>query len=378
MKRFRRWLYATAVAAAVSTAAVSPVSAADSLKMGFVFSMTGGAAAYGATQKEGAELAVQQINAAAGSGMKIVPVFEDDASVPQQGTNVYNKLINGDKVAVIIGPTLSNTAKITNPIAQQAGVPVLGVSNTAGGITEIGDYIFRNSLTEAVVIPNTIKVAKQKLGLKKVVLFFGNDDAFTKSGADVFRNVLKAEGIQILSEQTFAKGDRDFSPQLTQIKAQNPDAIVCSALVEEASGIVNQARQLGIPKTVRIIGGNGFNSPALIKNAGEASEGVIVGAAWNISSTNPLNLKFVDDYTKKYGRPPDQFGAQAFAGVQIAYQAAKEGNAADNRKGIRDAMKKIKGMDTLLGKFSFTEGRDADHTPVVQEVQNGKFVVFGN
>jgi branched-chain amino acid transport system substrate-binding protein len=346
--------------------------------MGFVFSMTGGAAAYGATQKEGAELAVQQINAASGSGLKIVPVFEDDASVPQQGTNVYNKLINGDKVAVIIGPTLSNTAKITNPIAQQTGVTVLGVSNTAGGITEIGDYIFRNSLTEAVVIPNTIKVAKGKLGLKKVVLFFGNDDAFTKSGADVFRNVLKAEGIQILSEQTFAKGDRDFSPQLTQIKAQNPDAIVCSALVEEASGIVNQARQLGIPKTVRIIGGNGFNSPALIKNSGEASEGVIVGAAWNISSTNPLNLKFVDDYTKKYNRPPDQFAAQAFVGVQIAYQAAKEGKAADNRKGIRDAMVKIKGMDTLLGKFSFTEGRDADHTPVVQEVQNGKFVVFGN
>ena len=378
MKRFRRWLYAAAVAAAVSTAAISPVFAADSLKMGFVFSRTGGAAAYGATQKEGADLAVQQINAAAGSGLKIVPVFEDDASVPQQGTNVYNKLINGDKVAVIIGPTLSNTAKITNPIAQQTGVAVLGVSNTAGGITEIGDYIFRNSLTEAVVIPNTIKVAKQKLGLKKVVLFFGNDDAFTKSGADVFRSVLKAEGIQILSEQTFAKGDRDFSPQLTQIKAQNPDAIVCSALVEEASGIVNQARQLGIPKTVRIIGGNGFNSPALIKNAGEASEGVIVGAAWNISSTNPLNLKFVEDYTKKYNRPPDQFAAQAFAGVQIAYQAAKNAGTADNRKGIRDGLVKIKGMDTLLGKFSFTEGRDADHTPVVQEVQNGKFVVFGN
>ncbi len=309
--------------------------------------------------------------------MKIAPVFEDDASVPQQGTNVYNKLINGDKVAVIIGPTLSNTAKITNPIAQQIGVTVLGVSNTAGGITEIGDYIFRNSLTEAVVIPNTIKVAKEKLGLKKVVLFYGNDDAFTKSGADVFRKVLQAEGIQILSEQTFAKGDRDFSPQLTQIKAQNPDAVVCSALVEEASGIVNQARQLGIPKTVRIIGGNGFNSPALIKNAGEAAEGVVVGAAWNISSTSPLNVKFVDDYTKKYNRPPDQFAAQAFAGVQIAYQAAKAAGTADNRKAIREAMVKIKGMDTLLGNFSFTEGRDADHTPVVQEVKGGKFVVFG-
>jgi branched-chain amino acid transport system substrate-binding protein len=378
MKRFSRLLFAAAVSAAFFTVAVSPAFSAETIKMGFVFSMTGGAAAYGATQKEGAELAVEQINAAAGGGVKIAPIFEDDASVPQQGTNVYNKLINGDKVAVVIGPTLSNTAKITNPIAQKTGVPVLGVSNTAGGITEIGDFIFRDSLTEAVVIPNSIKVAKEKLGLKKVVLFYGNDDAFTKSGADVFRKVLQAEGIQILSEQTFAKGDRDFSPQLTQIKSQNADAIICSALVEEASGIVSQARQLGIPKTVRIVGGNGFNSPALIKNAGEASEGVIVGAAWNISSTNPLNVKFVGDYTKKYNRPPDQFAAQAFAGVHIAYQAAKTAGTADNRKAIRDAMLKIKGLDTLLGKFSFTDGRDADHTPVVQEVKGGKFVVFGN
>jgi branched-chain amino acid transport system substrate-binding protein len=378
MKHFRRLLFAAAVSAAFVAAAVSPAFSAETIKMGFVFSMTGGAAAYGATQKEGAELAVEQINAAAGGGLRIAPIFEDDASVPQQGTNVYNKLINGDKVALVIGPTLSNTAKITNPIAQQIGVTVLGVSNTAGGITEIGDYIFRNSLTEAVVIPNTIKVAKEKLGLKKVVLFYGNDDAFTKSGADVFRKVLQAEGIQILGEQTFAKGDRDFSPQLTQIKSQNPDAIICSALVEEASGIVNQARQLGIPKTVRIIGGNGFNSPALIKNAGEASEGVVVGAAWNISSTHPLNVKFVDDYTKKYNRPPDQFAAQAFSGVHIAYQAVKAAGTADNRKAVRDAMLKLKGVDTVLGKFSFTEGRDADHTPVVQEVKGGKFVVFGN
>ncbi len=353
-----------------------PALAAD-LKMGFVFSITGGSAAYGASQKEGADLAVAQVNAAAGSGMKIQPFFEDDASVPQQGTNVYNKLINGDKVGIIIGPTLSNTAKITNPIAQQAGVPVLGVSNTAGGITEIGDFIFRDSLTEATVVPYTLKISKEKLGLKKVVLFYGNDDTFTKSSADVFRKVLQAEGIQILSEQTFAKGDRDFSPQLTQIKSQNPDAIVCSALVEEASGIVSQARQLGIPKTVRIIGGNGFNSPALIKNAGDAAEGVIVGAAWNISSTNPLNVKFVEDYTKKYNHAPDQFAAQAYAGVQIAYQAAKNGGNPENRKAIRDGLLKVKGMDTLLGSFSFTEGRDADHPPVVQEVKGGKFVVFG-
>ncbi len=100
MKQSTRLFYAIVLSAALSVGAVSPALSAETIKMGFVFSMTGGAAAYGATQKEGAELAVQQINSAA-DGLKIAPVFEDDASVPQQGTNVYNKLINGDKVAVI-------------------------------------------------------------------------------------------------------------------------------------------------------------------------------------------------------------------------------------------------------------------------------------
>ncbi len=359
-------------------AAFATPALAGDIKVGFVFSMTGGAAVYGASQKEGANLAIEQINAAAGKGLKIVPVFEDDASVPQQGTNAFNKLINRDKVSIIIGPTLSNTAKITDVIAQKAGVPVLAISNTISGITEIGDYIFRDSLTENVVIPHTVKVAKNKLGLKKVAILYGNDDAMTKATYEVFKKVLKSSGIQILGEQTFAKGDRDFSPQLTQIKALNPDAIIAAALAEEASGIAIQARQLGIPKTVRIIGGNGLNSPGLIKNAGDAAEGIIVGAAWNITSTAPLNVKFVNDYTKKYKHAPDQFAAQAYAGVQIAYQAAKASGGGANRKALRDALAKVKNLDTVLGRFSFTEGRDADHAGIVQEVKGGKFVVLGN
>ncbi len=353
-------------------------AAAKEAKIGFALSMTGGAAAYGATQKKGAELAVEQINAAAGAdGLKIDAIFEDDASVPQQGINVFNKFINADRVAMIIGPTLSNTAKVTDRIAQKAGVPVLGVSNTAPGITEIGNYIFRDSLTEAVVIPHTIKVAKAKFGLKKVAVFYGNDDAFTKGGYVAFMKALKDNGLEVLTEQTFAKGDRDFSPQLTQIKAKNPDAIIVSALVEEASGIVSQARQLGIPTSVPIIGGNGFNSPALIKNAGAAAEGVVIGAAWNISSPLPMNKKFVADFTAKYGNPPDQFAAQAFTGVQIAYDAIKKAGSTTNHKAIRDALAKIKDLDTVLGKYSFTPGRDAGYTPVVQIVKDGKFTVLG-
>jgi branched-chain amino acid transport system substrate-binding protein len=380
-KRFIRMgvLAFTVLSLVLSLGTASGFAAGKEVKIGFAFSMTGGAAAYGATQKNGAQLAIDEINAAPGpEGIKIAAVFDDDASVPQQGVNVFNKFINADKVALIIGPTLSNTAQVTDRIAQQAGVPVLAISNTAKGITDIGDFIFRDSLTEAVVIPNTIQVAKERLGIKKVAVFYGNDDAFTKGGYDAFKKALADAGLEVLTEQTFAKGDRDFSPQLTQIKSKNPEAIIVSALVEEASGIVSQARQLGIPASIPIIGGNGFNSPALIKNAGEAAEGVMIGASWNTTSPLPLNQKFVDAFSAKYGSAPDQFAAQAYAGVHIAYEAIKKAGATDDRKTIRDALAKIRDFDCVLGKFSFTEGRDADHTPVVQVVKGGKFVVFGN
>ncbi|HKK00637.1 MAG TPA: ABC transporter substrate-binding protein, partial [Desulfuromonadales bacterium] len=144
--------------------------------------------------------------------------------------------------------------------------------------------------------------------------------------------------------------------------------------VEEGSGIVLQARQLGL--NVPIIGGNGFNSPSLIKNAGSAAEGVLIGAAWHSSSSQPMNKKFVADFTAKYGNPPDQFAAQAFAGVQIACAAIKKAGST-NHKAIRDALAKTKNLDTVLGKYSFTAGRDADYTPIVQIVKNGKFVVLG-
>ncbi len=371
--------FAAILALTIGIACVHPgLAATREAKIGFAFSMTGGsAAAYGATQKNGVDLAIEQLNGAAGSeGWKIAPVFDDDAGTPQQGINVFRKFINGDEVSLIMGPTLSNTAKIADPIAQREGVPVLGISNTAQGITEIGDFIFRDSLTEAVVIPYTIRVVREKFGIAKVALLYGNDDAYTKAGYDAFKDTLDKAGIKILSEQTFGKGDRDFSAQLTQIKSQNPDAVIVSALVEEASGIVSQARRLGISSSIPIIGGNGFNSPSFIKNAGEAAEGVIVGSSWNGTSSNPLNREFVETYSKKYGAPPDQFAAQAFAGVHIVYRAIQNANS-NRRAAIRDALAKIRALDTVLGKFSFTEGRDADYTPVVQVVKDGRFVVFG-
>jgi len=255
-------------------------------------------------------------------------------------------------------------------------VPVLGVSNTAGGITEIGDFIFRDSLTEAQVIPQTIKSVVTKLKATKAALLYGNDDAFTKAGYDEFKKALQANNVAIATEQSFAKGDKDFSAQLTVIKGASPELVVVSALADEAAGIVTQGRRLGIDAKVPFVGGNGFNSPALMKNAGPAAEGTIVGAAWNAASPNSKSQEFIKKYKARFNADPDQFAAQAFAGLYIVAEGIKRAGAPDRAK-LRDGLTGIKDFDTVLGKFSFTSGRDADHPAVIQVVKDGKFEVYG-
>jgi branched-chain amino acid transport system substrate-binding protein len=357
--------------------AVTRVAAQDNTTatVGVAFTLTGNAAVYGQSQQKGAELAAEEINASGYiPGVTLKLDIQDDGGAPETGVPVFQKFINDSNTVAIIGPTLSNVAKTTDPLAQDAKMPVLAVSNTADGITTIGDYIFRDSLSEAQVIPNTIAVSKAQLGYTKVAIMYANDDAFSKSGYDVFKQALADNGVEVVDEQTFATNDQEFRSQLTEIKGKNPDAIVVSALAAPATQILIQARQLGIAQP--IIGGNGFNSPAIISGAGEAAEGVVVGAAWNIASQEELNQQFVTAFQAKYNAAPDQFAAQAYTGVYVMAEAIKQAGSTTDRTKVRDALAGIKGFPTVLGSFSFTDGRDADHTPVVQIVKDGKFEVL--
>ncbi len=346
------------------------------IPVGAVWSLTGGAALYGSVQKNAADLAANEINRSNFLGSaKLKLITEDDRSTREGGIAAFEKLLNRDRVVAILGPTLSNTARASDPIAQDKGVVVLGVSNTADGIVEMGDFVFRDSLPESDMQPNTIRVTKDKLGYRRVAVLYGDDDAFTKAGYDVFSKALADAGVQVVATETFKKGDTDFSAQLTKIRGLNPDAIVLSALAEEAAGIMTQARQLGIPASVPFIGGNGLNSPKLAELAGSAAQGAISGTAWFIANDTPGNAEFVKAYRDQYGSDPDQFAAQAYTGVYLLATAIKNANSSSSRA-IRDALAQLKDVPTVLGTFSFDANRNPVHPPVVQIVQDGKFTLF--
>ncbi|MFF8818619.1 ABC transporter substrate-binding protein [Leucobacter sp. NPDC015123] len=340
------------------------------VKIGAALSLTGGAGSYGASQQQGLELALAELNAADGIEYKLS--IEDDASEPRQGISVMETFA-GDGTSIVLGPTLSNTAVAAMPIANEAGMPVMGISTTAGGIIDIGEFVFRDSLTEAQVIPQTIDAVIDEFGLKKVVVMYSNDDAFTESGYEVMAETLEGTDVEVLDTLTFSKADTDFRSLLTAAKDKNPDAIVVSALIEAAIPLVTQARELGIDQP--IIGGNGFNNPKLMADAGDAAEGVVVGAAWNSASDNAENQAFLAAYEEKFGAQPDQFAAQAYSALYLIDDAIRSTCSAE-RADLRDSIAQLKDVATPLGAVSINENRDAEHPAVVQIVKDGKFAVL--
>jgi len=340
-------------------------------KIGVISILTGQGAAYGEAITNGIKLARDEVNA---KGEVIVDLkIEDSTGKAEQALSAAQKLINSEKVVAIIGPTLSTEMKVVGPEANASGVPIMGTSNTAQGITQIGKFVFRNSMPETQAIPASIGAAVKKYHLKKVALLYGNDDVFTKSGFDTMKAVTEKMGLKILTIEEFQKGQADYKAQLTKIASLKPDAVFCSALYNEGGVILSQARKMGIK--VPFVGGNGFNSPKVIDIAKEAADGLIVATPWFGERNDPKVKAFVAKYEKAYGKKPDQFAAQAYDAYYIMTNAIKAAGTADRAK-LRDTLAATKNFQGVLGKFSFDAERDVVMAPNVLIVKGGKFTVF--
>ncbi len=360
---------------------------ATDIKLGAAEALTGPAAKYGISIKNGFTLAVDEINAKGGvNGNKLVLISEDEQGKKEEAINAFKKLIFQDKVLALFGPTLSNSAFAADPIANATRTVVFGTSNTAEGITAMGPFTFRNSVMEADVLPISTRAAIQHFGIKKVAIIYGNDDAFTKNGYDVFKATLATQNIPVTDTETYAKGDVDFKAQLTKIKAGNPDAIVCSCLAEEAANIMLQTRTLGMK--LPFIGGNGLNSPKLFEIAKDAGENTVIGSPWSAENSAPANVAFIAAYKAKFNVDPDQFAAQAYDAMYITATALKSvklsGDAGKDRLALRDALPAVK-FDGATGKFAFRRapskdgkeaGYDASQDAIVNIATHGKFVLL--
>jgi branched-chain amino acid transport system substrate-binding protein len=343
----------------------------ETAKIGVVSYLSGPGAAYGEAITNGFNLALEEINEKGDVSIELV--VEDSAGKQEQALSAAQKLMNSEEVVAILGPTLSTEMQVVGPEADINGVPIMGTSTTAAGIPQIGDYVFRNSIPESQAIPASVKAAVDKYGVKKVAILYGNDDVFTKSGYDTMKQTATDLGLEILTEETFQKGQSDYKAQLTKIKSLNPDLILASALYNEGAVIMDQARKMGID--VPFVGGNGFNSPKVIDIAGDAANGLIVATPWFGGKDDEKVKAFVKKYTDKYGKEPDQFAAQAYDALYVMAEALKNAGEADRDK-LRDALAEVQGFQGILGEMSFDDEGDIVMDPTVLVIKDGKFQIF--
>jgi branched-chain amino acid transport system substrate-binding protein len=279
----------------------------------------------------------------------------------------------------LVGPTLSSEAVQVDPLAQAAGLPVLAVSNTVPGLTAIGNYIFRLPLGDDRIIPVVLRTAQSRLHPRRAALLYDHVNAATAAAGRVFRTVATGMGISLVATETFASGTTEFATHLTAMANVRPDVILVSALAGDAVNILNQKLRAGIPAGTTIIGANGLNTEAVIRGAGVAAEGLIVGTIYDPSGTSTRQRHFKAAFAKRYHHAPDVFAAQGYDGIYALAMALRRANMTTDRRAVRDALAALKGVPSVLsatGQFSFTPGREANLVPTVRIVRHGEFVRF--
>lgn len=371
------------LAALWSTAVLGPAAAsaalpAGDIPIGAAFSATGQGATYGGQQADAARLAVEEVNASGVLGpARLVLDVRDDGSSPRTATAAFTALIDGGAVA-LLGPTLSTSALAADRVAQARGVPVVSVSNTGDGVLDIGDFVFRDSLSERAVQPRTVAVTHRRLRYRRAAIIWATPDAYSKTGHDVFREALEGtRGVRIVADRSFASDRRrGYRRALRRVARQRPDALFISALAPDAVKVMKAARRIQALRAVPFIGGNAFNAPGLIEQGGPAAQGAISGAAWIASEDTPGNARFVADFTARFGRAPDQFAAQSFTGVMLLAEAIRRVGSTDPRA-VRDALAGLRDVDTVLGRFSFGPDREPQYRPVVQQIRGSGYTRIG-
>jgi branched-chain amino acid transport system substrate-binding protein len=306
-----------------NTSPNTTTNTSTTIPIGIAVAQTSNVALLGQEQVAGAKIAEKYFNDQGGiNGTPIKLIFQDTAGDEAGAINAFQALINKDKVVGIVGPTLSQQAFSANPIAERAKVPVISPSNTAKGIPEIGDYVARVSAPVSVVAPNSVKAAlKLNPNIKRVAVFYAQNDAFSKSETDIFQQTVKQQGLELVTVQRFQTSDTDFQSQATNAINLKPDLVIISGLAADGGNLVRQLRELGYKGL--IVGGNGLNTSNIFPVCKALCDGVLIAQAYSPEHPGAINTAFRKAYVDQYKKEPPQFTAQAFAAVQVYVEALK-------------------------------------------------------
>ena len=358
MKKTFKTLLAGAALALGSLSSLSAI-AADPIKIGSILSVTGPAAFLGDPELKTLQLYVEDINKKGGVlGRQLQLVHYDDGSDANKANGFAKRLIDDDKVDLIVGGTTTGSTMSTVPLVERAGVPFISLAGAVVIIEPVKKWVFKTPHTDRMAAEKVFEDMKKR-GITKVALF-SETSGFGQSGKKETEVVAGKYGITLVANETYGPKDTDMSPQLTKIKnTAGVQAVFVFGLGQGPAIVTKNYRQLGI--TLPLYQSHGVASDEFLKLAGPAAEGVRLPSPAQLipeklpasDPQKPVVTAYDKAYKERYKQDVSTFGGYAYDGLMIAVDAIKRAGSTDKAK-VRDAIEATKGYVGTSGKVTMS------------------------
>ncbi len=366
---------AAALALLASVAlAISGCTERKGIKIGLITPLSGDVKTFGESSRNAFEIAVAEANAAGGvAGMKIIPVVVDDKNDPTEAANAANLLIHQQGVKAIVGSVTSKTTIPVSDMAQRYKVPTITGTATNPKVTVADgvrkDYMFRACYTDSFQGRVMAKFSRETLKANTAAVLYDASNDYSKGIAEVFRDAFVAMGGAVPAYESYGKDDVDFAALLTKVKAAKPDVLFLPDYYNKVGLIARQVREQGLKVT--LVGPDGWDSPELVKIAGNAIDGGYFSNHYSPDDTRPEVVSWVRKYKEKYGQTPDALGTLAYDAAKLLFEAIRKANGDDPAK-VRDALASIKGFQGVTGRYTMDKNGDPIKSAVIIRMENGK------
>ncbi|MBP6599989.1 MAG: ABC transporter substrate-binding protein [Giesbergeria sp.] len=357
--------------------------AADPIKIGSILSVTGPAAFLGDPELKTIQLYVEKINKDGGVlGRPLELVHYDDGSDASKANGFAKRLIESDKVDVLVGGTTTGSTMSIVPLVEKAGVPFISLAGAVVIIEPVKKFVFKTPHTDRMAAEKVFEDMRKR-NISKVALFT-ETSGFGQSGKKEAEGVAAKYGITLVSNETYGPKDTDMSPQITKIKnTAGVQAVFVIGLGQGPAIVTKNYKQLGV--TLPLYHAHGVASEEFIKLAGSAADGVRLPAAALLVADKlpdndvqkPVSVAYTKAYTAKWNSDISTFGGHAYDGLMIAVEAIKRAGGTDKAK-VRDAIEATKGYVGTGGvvNMSATDHMGLDLSAFrMLEIKNGDWTL---
>ncbi|HEY7546475.1 MAG TPA: ABC transporter substrate-binding protein [Blastocatellia bacterium] len=344
----------------------------DSILVGIVTSLTGSEARFGAAQRQGYDIALEEINAAGVLGKKVELIYQDDTSKDEAAMTAVDKFTENEDIVSIIGAYKSSATFPASAIANRYRMPMMVPSAITDQITTQGyEWVFRVCAPASRYGREMVDFLVRAAEVKRLAVVYEN----TQFGSSVAEAALKqapGAGIEIAAFEAYDPGATDYTPLLTRVKAEHPDAVLFVSYLADATLLMRQAKEIDLNPKAFTAGGAGFSLPDFLKGAGETAEYTISVTQWTPDAKWTGSREWAERFRARFNSEPSYHSVQAYICLKVLADAINRAGTTD-RTAVRDAIRETR-MDSIFGPVSFDETGQNDHPVAITQVLGGKFV----